>query len=798
MPSPPCWPSAATDRCTSARLPARRLPAVAALTRPLPPAVAERAPRRAVEPPGGGHRPRATGPVGRRRDRHGVGQVAAASSCRSPRRLPRRGAAPGTALLVFPTKALAHDQLRAITALGLPGVVAGAYDGDASAEERAWVRRNANVVLTNPEMLHCGILPHHARWSTFLVAAALRRRRRAARRSAASSAPHVAHVLRRLRRLRHASRRGADVSSRARRRSAIRRGSRPRCAGDAVEAGHRRRLAAGRADRRALEPASARRGVGTARVRRTSRRPGCSRRSSTPARGRSRSAAAVACTEVVADRRAPPAVARPWRACPRRTAAAISPRSGARSRTLLSAGELDGVVTTTALELGIDVGGLDAVVLDGFPGTIASFWQQAGRAGRNGDAVLAVLVAGQRPARPVARAPTRPSCSPGRPSPPSSTRRTRSCSIPTCACAALRAAAAPQRRALVAAACSTTACGVSRSADELAVRRRAARRRVEEPIAVWDGAGWPAHGVGLRAGAAARSASSTSTASLVGTVDVSRAPEQVHDGAVVPPPGPGMARRRARPRRPRRARRARRRLDLHRMPAPTSRSGSSVPTTSASIGGARAVLGEVEVTTRVVGYQRKDALTGEVLGTSRSTCPPAMLADAGVLVRDRPGGARRRRASTAPQLPGALARRRARRRSACCRCSRSATGGTSAASRPRCHADTGAPTIVIYDGYPGGAGIAELGYEAGRSPPRGDARGRRGVPVPRRLPVVRAVTQVRQRQRAPRQGTAPSRSSERSLAALSPTGSAATLKRALVAASSSRLPVVRRCAWRCG
>ena len=67
--------------------------------------------------------------------------------------------APGTALLLFPTKALAQDQLRALTALDLPGLVAAAYDGDSAPEERTWVRRNANVVLTNPDMLHAGMLP---------------------------------------------------------------------------------------------------------------------------------------------------------------------------------------------------------------------------------------------------------------------------------------------------------------------------------------------------------------------------------------------------------------------------------------------------------------------------------------------------------------------------------------------------------------------------------------------------------------------------------------------------------------
>ena len=74
-----------------------------------------------------------------------------------------------TALGIFPTKALAQDQLRALTKFDFPGVTAATYDGDSSPEERTWVRNNANVVLTNPEMLHGGILPTHRRWSDFLA-----------------------------------------------------------------------------------------------------------------------------------------------------------------------------------------------------------------------------------------------------------------------------------------------------------------------------------------------------------------------------------------------------------------------------------------------------------------------------------------------------------------------------------------------------------------------------------------------------------------------------------------------------
>ena len=114
---------------------------------------------------------------------------------------------PGTALCLFPTKALAQDQLRAFGSLDVPGLAAATYDGDAGREERAWARANANVVLTNPEMLHGALLPHHARWATFLMRLryvvidelhVLR----------GIFGTHVAHLLRRLRRL--ADHYGAD------------------------------------------------------------------------------------------------------------------------------------------------------------------------------------------------------------------------------------------------------------------------------------------------------------------------------------------------------------------------------------------------------------------------------------------------------------------------------------------------------------------------------------------------------------------------------------------------------------
>src|SRR5262249_20088862 len=110
------------------------------------------------------------------------------------------GDVPASALLVYPTKALAQDQLRALSAFDLPGLVPATYDGDTTPEGRQWVRRNANVVLTNPEMLHSAILPFHGRWATFLsrlrfvVVDELHVLR-------GIFGSHVGHLLRRLRRL---------------------------------------------------------------------------------------------------------------------------------------------------------------------------------------------------------------------------------------------------------------------------------------------------------------------------------------------------------------------------------------------------------------------------------------------------------------------------------------------------------------------------------------------------------------------------------------------------------------------
>ncbi|MGH9186812.1 MAG: DEAD/DEAH box helicase, partial [Acidimicrobiales bacterium] len=506
------------------RLPAR--PAVTAeLTRPLPPSLRERL-------PGTGLWAHQAAAIDLIRNGQAVAVSTGTASGKSLcYQLPVAEAAAdpirrGTALLVFPTKALAHDQLRALADLNLPGVVPAAYDGDCTPEERTWVRRHANVVFTNPEMLHCALLPHHARWATFLmrlrhvVVDELHVFR-------GIFGTHVAHLLRRLRRVAAHYRAtptfvftSATIGSPAGLGTALcglpvegitddgsPRGERlvalwrpplvdpddpqsPRLSPHGETAGLVSEFVA--AGRRTLAFCRSRRG-----------------------------------TEVVAAdarRRLPVELAETVR----------SYRGGylATERRAIEAelfgGHLRGVVATNALELGVDIGGLDACVLDGFPGTIASFWQQAGRAGRERQESVTVLVAGQDQLDQWLM--THPDELFSRPPEPAVVNPSNPFVLHThLACAAYELPLSPADdqywpdlldegvRELV-------------LGDRLRVRPASGRRG--QPRAVWAGRGFPAHGVGLRSGSSSEFRIALDDGTLVGTVDEGRAFELVHPGAV--------------------------------------------------------------------------------------------------------------------------------------------------------------------------------------------------------------------------------------------------------------------------
>ena len=125
------------------------------------------------------------------------------------------------ALYLYPTKALAQDQARKLSALGLPQLRHAIYDGDTPRDDRPQIRRRSNLILTNPDMLHVGILPHHKSWGDFLASLGWVVVDEAHTYRGVFGS-HVANVLRRLRRVAGLLRRRARGSSSPRRRSPTR------------------------------------------------------------------------------------------------------------------------------------------------------------------------------------------------------------------------------------------------------------------------------------------------------------------------------------------------------------------------------------------------------------------------------------------------------------------------------------------------------------------------------------------------------------------------------------------------
>jgi DEAD/DEAH box helicase domain-containing protein len=294
------------------------------------------------------------------------------------------------ALYLYPTKALAQDQARALAELGLKGLRPAIYDGDTPPEARWQVRKWANLVLTNPDMLHVGVLPHHDRWGDvlhnlrFVVIDEAHVYR-------GVFGSHVANVLRRLRRLarvydaspqlllasatianpgelaqeltgERATVVDRDTSARAEREVVI--WNPPLLDADLGE----RASALGEASRLLSQLTT--RGLRTICF------------------AKSRKAAEL--IHRFTAERVDVATAR--RLAPYR--AGYTPEQRRDIERRLVEGELLGVTATDALELGIDIGLLDCAISVGFPGTVASLRQQWGRAGRRATG-LAVLIASE-------------------------------------------------------------------------------------------------------------------------------------------------------------------------------------------------------------------------------------------------------------------------------------------------------------------------------------------------------------------------------------------------------------------
>ena len=605
----------------------------------------------------------------------------------------------GTALLLFPTKALAQDQLRAFHAHGFPEVVAGTYDGDSSPEQRTWVRSTANVVLTNPEMLHAAVLPGHARWATFLgrldhvVIDELHVLR-------GVFGTHVSHVLRRLRRLCHHY--GSDpkfiftsatIGEPGTLASQLCGVPVTEVTNDGSPRGERTIVmlnppildaAQGLRSSSNAETAS----IGAELIKRDHR---------TIVFCRSRRGAELVTSDI--SRRLPKDSSDAVRAY----RAGYLPNERRTIEHELFDGTLKGVVATSALELGIDVGGLDACVLNGFPGTVASMWQQIGRAGRGQQRSAAVLVAGDdqldqwimaHPTELLERTPEQAVINPDNPF----------ILGPHLACAAFEKPIAYADEAYWGDTLDDGVRDLVRD-DQMLLKPSG----VGSPLGVYAGRGRPSRGIGLRSGSSDEVQIVRKDGSIVGTVDAERACSVTHPGAIYLHQG-----------RPYRVTN----LDLEDRVATVEDSDGEHYTqarTKVDISvvktdellpfgdhGAEVCVGAVDVTSQVTGYQRREVrsrriLANETLDLPAQTLhtrafwyviPPSIIEAAGVDASQVPGALHAAEHAGIGMLPLFTI------------CDRWDVGGVSTPW----HTGAGGPTIFIYDAHPGGSGIAELGF----------------------------------------------------------------------------------------
>ena len=604
------------------------------------------------------------------------------------------------ALYIFPTKALAQDQLRSLTELTslLPSPVKVAtFDGDTPRQQRSYAKKSAQIVLTNPDMLHLGILPNHQSWSRFLrglkyvVIDEVHTYR-------GVFGSHVANVLRRLRRLLDSC------------------GAKPQficCSATIANPGeHVERLVGlpfrvvdtdgaphGRKDFVLWDPPLTEKNKTT--------------------RISANSEAAFLLAELVQLQIRTIAFARTRKLTEliyvyarqrlgiSSLAQRIKPYRGGylpeerrQIEQELFHGELLGVVATTALELGIDIGDLDAAVLTGYPGSIASIWQQAGRSGRRTGMSLSFLIGLDNPLDQYFM--RHPEALFG--------RRCENALIDPAnkyvmkshlLCAAWESPLTagddrywgePLRNALLA------------LEESRLLRAREGRWYPTPAIA------YPAEGVNIR------SASSLNYTILdasqgnrqIETVDAGVALSQIHPGAIYLHYGdPYLVTE----------------LDLAGRCAYVVPSDAPYYTQAKELTDirvlktlmekdtpkARCYLGEVEVTTTVIGFRRKMQFTEEVIGEDFLDLPPnhfntmavwfdlpdEAIEKIGAAQLDCAGGLHAAEHACIALLPlFAL-------------CDRNDLGGVSTPFHP----DTGKAQIFIYDAHPGGTGIAEKGFE---------------------------------------------------------------------------------------
>jgi len=618
----------------------------------------------------------------------------------------------GTALYLSPTRALAADQLRMISSLGIPGLRAAVVDGDTRYSERNWARAHASYLLTTPDMLHHSLLPRHARWDGFF--------RRLAfvivdechtYRGVFGS--HVAQVLRRLRRVsaHHTSVITPRLAPIFILSSATI--SEPETCARLLTGLDAVAVTSDSAPRGPLTfglwepPLTALRGEAGAPVRRTATAEAAGLLADLVTDG-------IPALAFVRSRRGAEAVALGARRSLTEAGAAelagqvAAYRAGylPEERRVLEEGLLTGKITglaaTTALELGINIGGLDAVLIAGWPGTRAALWQQAGRAGRQGRGAVAVLIARDDPLdtylvhhpeallnRPVEAT----VLDPGNPY-----------------VLAPHLCAAAAELSLSEADIAMFGPGAAAVVADLSQRGMLRPRPGPDgPRWYWTGRSVTTslRGTGGRPVRIVEAA----TGRLVGTVDEPSAHVQVHAGAVYPHQGEMYLVTQ---------------LDLEEYVAlvepcdpgyATSArqvTGIDVAATlrQAAWGEAEVGFGDVVVTRQVVSFARRRLDTGEPAGVVPLDLPPRTLRTRAVWWTISPG---QRAALAAAGLNLAGAAHAAEHASIgmlplVAACDRWDVGGVSADLHPA----TGRLTVFVYDGHDGGAGFAERGFRAAR------------------------------------------------------------------------------------
>ena len=299
------------------------------------------------------------------------------------------------ALYIYPTKALAQDQLGKLRQYRLQSLKAATHDGDTPKRDRAFIKTTANLILTNPDMLHIGILPYHTTWAQlfrhldYIVIDEVHTYR-------GVFGAHVGNILRRLRRIAQyygsypqfvcASATVTDPGKLVRDLVGV----------DATVIDRDGSPAGEKAfvfwNPPMIDKKGERRSSNSEAVELFTRLVESDIRTIvfTKARKTAELILRYAKTSLTDAKSARSDKIMSYRA-------GYRPAERREIERRLFAGELLGVTSTTALEVGVDIGGLDAVVMTGYPGTVASTWQQAGRSGRGSQQSMAVLIAHDNP-----------------------------------------------------------------------------------------------------------------------------------------------------------------------------------------------------------------------------------------------------------------------------------------------------------------------------------------------------------------------------------------------------------------